>query len=192
MQAIRTTPAPVPYSMAGGATKRTLSRRQALPSRTMLSTFSQTLSSRPGLPTQFAHLQGQSCNVCCMLPNYNGLSSPNQFVLSFFRPMRGSDPLTSPAAGEGASPGNWMLTMPSASSSTPFSPVQPVYDTQCRAQQHQMNSKHTSQLNYKTTVAAGLTTSFLSYFALQHTDTWPISVLQAMTVVVITFKDAAH
>lgn len=86
--------------------------------------------------------------------------------------MRGSDPLTSPAAGEGASPGNWMLTMPSASSSTPFSPVQPVYDTQSRAQQRQMNSKHTSQLNYKTTAAAGLTTSFLPYFALQHADYW--------------------
>ena len=60
--------------------------------------------------------------------------------------MRGSDPLASPAAGEATSPGNWMLTMPSASSSTPFSPVQPVYEMQSRAQQHQMHGKDASCL----------------------------------------------
>lgn len=55
------------------------------------------------------------------------------------RPVRGCDPLASPA-GEAASPGNWMFIMPSASSATPFSPAQATYDMQSRAQQHHMHS----------------------------------------------------
>ena len=61
------------------------------------------------------------------------------------RPMRASssDPLASPV-----SPGNWMLSMPSASSSTPFSPAQATYGLHTRAPQHQLPSKYTLQLKF--------------------------------------------
>ncbi|KAL3152560.1 hypothetical protein ABBQ32_001586 [Trebouxia sp. C0010 RCD-2024] len=54
------------------------------------------------------------------------------------RPVRGSDPLASPA-GEAASPGNWMFAMPSTSSATPFSPVQATYDMHSRPHQYHLH-----------------------------------------------------
>ena len=82
--------------------------------------------------------------------------------------MRGSDPLASPAAGEATSPGNWMLTMPSASSSVPFSPVQPVHEMKSRAQQHQMHGKHASDLKHRVSKAYGVASSVLQRFAFRH------------------------
>lgn len=67
------------------------------------------------------------------------------FIFCCCRPVRGSDPLASPA-GDTASPGNWMFAMPSASAATPFSPAQTTYDMHSRAQQHHLHSKHMSQL----------------------------------------------
>ena len=166
MQGTLTNHAPVPCSTEGGATKCTLSTRQALPGRTMLSTFSQTLSSRRGLPTQSAHLQGDDCTTFywmspCLSTKADVFGPLPIWFWSCCRPMRGSDPLASPAAGEATSPGNWMLNMPSASSSTPFSPVQPVYELKSRTQRHQMQGEHASHLKHRVLQIYSLASSFL-------------------------------
>lgn len=147
MQGIPTSLAPVLCSMEGGVTKRTLSTRRALPGRTRLSTSTQTLNLKHGLPTQSVHPQGLA--FAFRRKSFRDVWSNRSYSVPVFvccyRPVRGCDPLASPA-GEAASPGNWMFIMPSASSATPFSPAQATYDMQSRAQQHHMHSKHTSQL----------------------------------------------
>lgn len=142
MQVILTSHAPVPCSTEGGVTRRTLSTRRARPGRTKPSTSSQTPNSRPGLPIQSVHPQGMA-SCCTQMPRR--FQAVNNFLSCYCRPVRGSDPLASPA-GEAASPGNWMFAMPSTSSATPFSPVQATYDMHSRPHQYHLHGKYTSWL----------------------------------------------
>ena len=105
-----------------------LSSKSAIPNKMMpYVTSSQILTSRHGLPTQSAHLQGDIWTRQIFLNYLTAWSN----VFCKCRPPRASnfDPLASPA-----SPGNWMLHL---GCNTPFSPARAAFEMNSRHQQPQ-------------------------------------------------------